>query len=258
LQMLISFKRAITSVVLRVKIKRLDTGQGLTGLAHDTSGLRISTIVSNEASATSYTSAGSTIETITTLGTYAAPTATKCRFKEVDATNHPGHYEIHLADARFAVASAEYLIVTVRGVTNAAECDVIIPLNMDVNLTTVNDTAPTLLSEVDANLTKLGGSAASMTALKAMADTCTVGVVVDDAGNSSTTFKTDLTNANTNFYGDGSAGGAVLAFTSGNCAGQARRITAFNFTTDFITVEAAFLEEPAAGDDFVILGRIEV
>lgn len=132
--MLISYVRGQTSIVLRIKIlnSSVSTGAGLTGLTSASSGLIISTIANNEATATTYTVAGSTIETITTLGTYAAPTATKCRFKEVDATNHPGVYEIQIADARFAVASAKSLLVSVLGATNAAQCDALIPLT-DVN-----------------------------------------------------------------------------------------------------------------------------
>lgn len=127
---LISYKRGQGSIVLRVKIlnSSVTTGAGLTGLTSASSGLIISTIADNEASATAYTVAGSTIETITTLGTYAAPTATKCRFKEVDATNHKGVYEIQIADARYAVSSAKSLLVSILGATNAAETDCVIPL----------------------------------------------------------------------------------------------------------------------------------
>lgn len=128
--MLIGFRRGQGSIVLRVKIlnSSVATGAGLTGLTSASSGLIVSTIADNEASATTYTVAGSTIESITTLGTYAAPTATKCRFKEVDATNHKGVYEIQIADARFAVSSAKSLLVSISGATNAAETDVVIPL----------------------------------------------------------------------------------------------------------------------------------
>ena len=112
-----------TSVVLRVKLldSSVTTGAGLTGLAHDSAGLIIGTIAIDEATATAYTQAGATIETITTLGTYAAPTATKCRFKEVDATNHPGLYEIHIADARFATVDS--LVVSLSGAADLAEAD---------------------------------------------------------------------------------------------------------------------------------------
>lgn len=128
--MLNSYKLGQGSIVLRLKLRdsSVTTGAGKTGLTSSSSGLRIATSCDNEATATAYTQAGSTIESITTLGTYAAPTSTKCRFKEYDSTNHPGLYEIQIADARFAVSSAKFVIITVSGVTNLAECDVLIPL----------------------------------------------------------------------------------------------------------------------------------
>jgi hypothetical protein len=109
------------SNVLRFKLRRSDTGQGLTGLSSASVGLIISTICDVEAAATTYTVAGSTIETIATLGTYAAPTATKCRFAEVDATNHPGLYEFQFADARFSVANARMLSISAIGAANLLE-----------------------------------------------------------------------------------------------------------------------------------------
>lgn len=125
-----SYKRGQGSIVLRVKIldSTATTGAGKTGLTSASAGLIISTIADNEATATAYTVTGSTIETITTLGTFAAPTATKCRFKEVDSTNHKGVYEIQIADARFAVSSAKSLLVSISGATGAAETDAVIPL----------------------------------------------------------------------------------------------------------------------------------
>lgn len=126
-------KNGQTSVVLRFKL--LDSsslvGAGLTGLTSASSGLIISTIADNEVSATAYTVAGSTIEAVTTLGTYAAPTATKCRFKAVDATSHPGVYEFQFADARFAVASAKALLISVSGAANLAQADYVVPLVAD-------------------------------------------------------------------------------------------------------------------------------
>ncbi len=128
--MLISYKRGQGSIVLRVKIlnSSVSTGAGLTGLTSASAGLIIAAIADNEATTVAYTQAGSTIETITTLGTYAAPTATKCRFKEVDSTNHKGVYEIQIADARFAVSSAKSILISISGATNCAETDVCVPL----------------------------------------------------------------------------------------------------------------------------------
>lgn len=130
--MLLDYALNQTSIILRVKIRQNTTGaspgQGMTGLTSASTGLSISTIADNEASPTAYTSAGSTIETITTLGTYAAPTATKCRFKEVSSSSNPGIYELQIADARFAVSSSKSLLVSITGVSGMADCDVCIPL----------------------------------------------------------------------------------------------------------------------------------
>jgi hypothetical protein len=118
------------SNVLRVKIRdtSANDGSGKTGLAFGDAGLIISTICDNEATPTVYTSAGSTTETIATLGTFAAPTATKCRFKKVDDTNNPGLVEIQIADARFAVAGARRMTITISGVSDAEQTDVQIDL----------------------------------------------------------------------------------------------------------------------------------
>jgi hypothetical protein len=117
------YKHGSTSRIFRVPIldSSVTTGAGKTGLSSASSGMVISTITDVESTATVYSVGSSNVETITTLGTYQAPTSGKCRFKEVDATNHKGLYEIHLADARLAVSNATYLDVTIYGATNAAE-----------------------------------------------------------------------------------------------------------------------------------------
>lgn len=104
------------------------TYAGKTGLAFNTAGINISTICDNEATATTYTTAGSTTQTIATLGTYVAPASTKASFKEVDATNLPGLYQIQLADARYAVANAKALTIEISGMTGAAATRLLIPL----------------------------------------------------------------------------------------------------------------------------------
>lgn len=107
-----------TSNAIRTTLRHSTTGQGLTGISSASTGLIVSTICDNEATPTVYSVAGGTIETIATLGTFAAPTATKCRLKEVDATNNPGMVELQFDDARFAVANAKTLRVTISGATN--------------------------------------------------------------------------------------------------------------------------------------------
>jgi hypothetical protein len=113
----------IASAILRLQCNSTLGALGLVALPHATVGLIISTIADNEAAPVVYTSAGSTIEAVSTLGTYAAPTATKCRFQEVDATNHKGLYEVHLADARLAVTGAKRLDICLSGALNLAQAD---------------------------------------------------------------------------------------------------------------------------------------
>ncbi len=126
-------KNGDTSNLVRFILKNSSTGQGLTGLTSASSGLIISTIADNEASATAYTVAGSTIESIGTLGTFATPTATKCRFREVSSTNHKGLYEFQFANARFAVSSAKRLIISVTGATDLVDTDYEIEFTPSVN-----------------------------------------------------------------------------------------------------------------------------
>ena len=129
--MLLWVKRSETGgIILRCKVldSSVSTGAGLTGLSSASSGLIIAAIADVEATTTTYTVAGSNVETITTLGTYAAPTSGKCRFKEVDSTNHPGVYEIHLAVARYGVSSSRSLLVSLSGATNMAQTDFVIQL----------------------------------------------------------------------------------------------------------------------------------
>ena len=126
-------KRGATSNILRVFLQdsTSTTGAGKTTLTSASSGLIISTIADNEATATTYTSAATNVETITTLGTFAAPTASKCRFREVDATNFPGVYEIHIADARFAVANSTKLLISI-------QCTGVAPVFVEYQLVAVD------------------------------------------------------------------------------------------------------------------------
>lgn len=112
-----------TSNLIRLKLVHATTGVGLTGLTEASSGLVIATIADNEAATTRYRANSSEIETISTLGTFAAPMSGKCRFKEVDATNHKGLYEFQFADARFSVSSSRRMVVSVAGAANLLDSD---------------------------------------------------------------------------------------------------------------------------------------
>lgn len=215
-----------SSVIVRCKLRRADTGQGLTGLTSASSGLIISTICDNEAAATTYTVAGSTIETIATLGTYAAPTATKCRFKEVDATNHPGTYEIQLADARWQVASATTMRISILGATNLLERELLFQL----------------VAYNPNDAVRLG--------LTAFANISVVtGAVATDAGNSTTQIKTTLTNAQDDVYND-----SLIVLTSGDLAGCVKKVTDYVGSSKTI-VCGAFPSIPADAVTFVLINK---
>jgi hypothetical protein len=130
----------IGSTSVRLRVQLFDSSNALTTLTYTSANLVIGTQCDNETADTSYTQAGGTIEDITTPGTYAAPTATKCRFKAVDV-NLPGVYEIQLADARFAVASAKWLNVTISGATGLISKTITVQLNTPVNLTQIDGVA---------------------------------------------------------------------------------------------------------------------
>jgi hypothetical protein len=189
-----------TSVVLRVKLlnSSVTTGAGLTGLTYSSSGLLISTIQIAEATPTVYTAAGSTIETITTLGTYAAPTATKCRFKEVDATNHPGLYEIQFANARFASENNQCsLIVSVSGATNLAQCDIEVELSAYSVLSvagavgSVTGAVGSVTGNVGGTVASVTGAVGSVTAGVTLADSAITAAKIADAAIDIATFAAD-------------------------------------------------------------------
>lgn len=124
------------SVIARFALKdssqTTPNNKGLNGLTSASAGLIIGTIADTEAAATVYTQAGGTIQGISTLGTFAAPSASNCRFAPVDATNFPGWYELQFANARYGVTGAKSIAIcfpAVSGLT-LAQMDIVIPLTV--------------------------------------------------------------------------------------------------------------------------------
>lgn len=116
--------KALVGPIVTVKIAdpSSTTNGGKTGLTISSAGLIVAIRPDNAAATIAYTAAGSTIDTIATLGAWAAPAANHCRFKEIDSTNHPGHYELQFAAALWATAGARKLVGTVL-VTGGAQTD---------------------------------------------------------------------------------------------------------------------------------------
>jgi hypothetical protein len=183
----LALKNGITSVVLRVKV--LDSastvGAGKTGLTKDSAGLIVSTIADNEAAPTVYAQAAGNIETIAALGTFAAPDAGKCRFREVDPINHPGLYEIQISDARWAVAGSHSAIVTLTA-ANAAQVDAEVQLDSKV-VADLNDVSASAILATNIDST----GAATITVKKALEAILAVlaGVASFDATTGQETFK---------------------------------------------------------------------
>lgn len=241
--MSLAVKNGQASVVLRFKL--LDSsstvGAGLTGLTSASSGLRISTIADNEASATAYTVAGSTIEAVTTLGTYAAPTATKCRFKEVDATNHPGLYEFQFADARLAVSSAKSLVISISGATNLVQADYSIPLVVDdpytAKITSGTGSGQLSVSSGTVDLGKILGTAVSTPATAGILDVNVKNIDNDAASASGTVTFPNATLASTTNITAGTittATNLTNAPTSGDFTAAMK--TSLNAATPAVTV----------------------
>jgi len=243
------FKNGQTSVIVRVMI--LDTssaiGAGLTGVVFNTAGLNISTIADTESAATVYSTTGNTIETITTCGTFAAPTATKCRFKAVDATNHPGLYEIQIADARWAVSNAKSLIVHVTGVTGGYSA----PAEVQLSAIDINDATAAGISRIDeaisaAKNVKAGGIAraafATDTGLQCLrsntAQSGSISTIQYDAGAS----------AMLNF-----SVGCWVYITSGTGVGQVRMVQSYANATKTATISPNWDTAPDNTSIFAII-----
>ncbi|HAO93413.1 MAG: hypothetical protein A2X93_09110 [Deltaproteobacteria bacterium GWC2_56_8] len=137
----LSRKKGTTSQIFHVVIKdsTSTTGAGKTGLAYNTASL-----VCRYINAGGTLSASITLEDITTLGTYAAPTSNAhMRFKEVsNADPSKGLYEIHVHNDWMNLTGGS-LIIMLAGATGMADCQLEVDLQADVNVTHISGTAQT-------------------------------------------------------------------------------------------------------------------
>lgn len=75
------------------------------------------------------------------------------------------------------------------------------------------------------------------------------GAVIADAGNTATTFKTNLASAVNDFYK-----GQLVRFTTGTLAGQIGEIASYSgATTKFVTLTSALTSVPADADKFILI-----
>src|SRR3990167_5577598 len=139
----LSRRRGTTSQILHIFIQDSSstTGAGLTGLAYTGAGITPTVKYIN---AGGTLSASITLEDITTLGTYQAPTgATYMRFKEVNsASPSQGVYELHVHNDWMNFTGGS-LVIMMAGATNMAQTRFEVDLQADVNITHVAGTSQT-------------------------------------------------------------------------------------------------------------------
>lgn len=134
-----------------------------------------------------------------------------------------------ILDARASQASVDDLPTNAELATSQAAAD-------DATLAVIA-TVDTVVDAIKVQTDKLTFNASNYVAANVRQDY--TGAVVDDAGNSATTFKTDRTEAIDDYWKD-----AYIRITSGALVGQVKKVTAYNGTTKFVTV-SGFTAEPA-------------
>lgn len=95
-----------------------------------------------------------------------------------------------------------------------------------------------------------GGDPTAIAAAVWLAQPEETSVVVFDAGNTASTFVTDLSESVDDYWKDN-----LVRITSGALIGQVKRVTAYDGTTKAITVGGGFTGIPAAGVTFALLNR---
>lgn len=151
---IVAARVAAGNPLIRVYIEDTD-GAALPDLTSGSSGLKIE--YQRELSSSATVFSGSNLETITTIGTYAAPTTNKARFKEMSSTTMQGWYEIHLPQAAVGTADASrFLVGMVSGVTGMRDC----PFEIEL----VPDAIPNDSTQL-ARVSDIGTAGAALTAI---------------------------------------------------------------------------------------------
>jgi hypothetical protein len=272
--MKLKIKEGTTSKLVKLFIQDSSAtdGSGLTGLVYNSASLTAYYLPEGDASATAITLATATVGTYTSGG-----------FKEVDATNMPGVYELGLPDAVIDATSEGSVIVMLKGATNMApvllevELDAIdyqdsvragltalpnaaadaaggLPISdagaLDLDAT-VGALTFTVAGEVDANVISISGDSNAAIRLALSAAQIIPGTISDAVLSPSTTAfaADDITEATADHYN-----GRVIIFTSGSLLGQATSITDYSLVSsegNFTVV--AMTEAPANNDTFIII-----
>lgn len=239
--------RGSTSNILHVWLpdSSSTTGAGKTGLTNASSGLVISAIRPGESSVTTFTAAASNIETITTIGTYQAPsTSAKIRFKEVDSTNFPGLYEIHPRNELLDTTNTrQSLSMIITGATNLQPT----PLEIELVGFTLQNTAP------DVNIKQIDSDTTAPTNLKLAYNGTGYADGTAQAGGATSITLAAGASAVTDFYK-----WQVITILGGTGAGQSRIGLGYNGTTKVLTVHRAWATNPDNTSTYVINGAVDL
>lgn len=231
--MKLKLKEGTTSKIVTVFIQDSSSsvGAGLTGLVYNSGSLTAYWIAEGDATATAIT-----------LVTMTAGTWTSSGFKEVDATNMPGIYQLGLPNVVIDNSSEGSVVVMLKGATDMA------PVVLEIELDTINY-QPTD-GFIPSNVKALNDSTTAALNIGESADTMIVGAAA--TGTLSTTeMTTDMTVTVTDQYN-----GRVLIFDSDTTTtalrGQATDITATSTTNGKLTF-TALTTAPVNGDTFIIV-----
>jgi energy-coupling factor transporter ATP-binding protein EcfA2 len=215
------------SVAVFIGDSRSGTGAGLTGLVHNSAGLVAYYKADTAATATAISLVTATVGTFTSGG-----------FKEIDATNQPGWYELGIPNA--ALSAGKIVTITLHGAAN------MVPASVTVELDQVD-----YQDGVRAGLTALPNAVFGATGGFGP------GIVragTAQSGSTSSTLKLDAgASATADLYK-----GAFVLLTGGTGAGQARLATLYNGTTKVATVSPAWAVTPDDTSTFAIVATPNV
>lgn len=202
------------------------TGAGKTGIVRTDTSLKINVIRELSASSTNYVG-NTSIEDISTLGAYAAPTSANCRFKEVDATNLPGIYEIQLEQSAGGTSDASKFLTGMIRATGVVPC----PFEIALGANDENSNAAVAIARSGAAIVRGTCSAGSSTTSINTSSLAPAAAVNDQFKGRVIIFSEDTTTA--------------------NLRGQAAAIS--GSTSGGVLTVSALTDAPASGDTFVIV-----
>lgn len=158
--MKLKLKRGTTSKIIRVFLADMTAldGSGLTGLVYNSAGLSAAYIRETDATVTTISLSAGTVGTWSSGG-----------FKEVDATNFPGLYELGLPNA--ALASGASTTILLRGAANMVVTTAEIELDaVDYQAGTITSAGSVTGSVGSVTAAVTTASDANVTAIKAKTD----------------------------------------------------------------------------------------